>query len=116
MLRKSFDIARSFRRVTQSYAQTLDRVIEAVVEIHKGVCRPDTLLDYFARHYFAGMLQENPQDLERLVLKFDLYAPLAHFAGLQIDLEHAEANGIRGGRANFFHRSEDLSLRESLTP
>ena len=58
--------------------------------------RPDSLLEFFARHYFAGMLKQDPQDMEGLNLKLDPDAVLAQFTGAQINLKVVEAQNLFG--------------------
>ena len=47
------------------FAQTLDRVIQTVVEVHECVGGPDVMAQFLPRHHVAGMLQQ-PQDLDEL--------------------------------------------------
>jgi hypothetical protein len=46
------------RRFTQRIAQPLDRSIETMIKIDKGVRWPEPVANFFSRNQLAGMLQE----------------------------------------------------------
>src|SRR5712692_7873593 len=81
-----------FCRIAQSVTQPLDCRVQAHVEVHEGIRRPELLLEFFSRDDLTRMLQQQRQDVKRLVLKLDLQAVLAQLARTQIELECAEAN------------------------
>jgi len=51
-----------------------------VVEIYIDVCWPEPLAKFFPAHHRPGPLQENEQQFEGLLLKFDLAALLEQLA------------------------------------
>src|SRR2546427_4776331 len=67
-----------------------------MVEVDKGVGGPDFLLQFLPGDDLPRTLQENLEDLEGLLLKFDLGALFAQFAGLEIQRKYPEANRPMG--------------------
>jgi hypothetical protein len=57
-----------------------DGLVETVVEIYIDVCWPEPLAKFFPAHHRPGPLQENEQQFEGLLLKFDLAALLEQLA------------------------------------
>ncbi len=66
--RDSFDEARIFGGITQCAAQALDGGIQAVVEVHEGVRRPQLAAQLFPGDHLTGPFEKECQELERLVL------------------------------------------------
>jgi hypothetical protein len=66
-----------------------------MVEIHKSVGGPKTLSQFLAGHYVTRMLQQELQDLQRLLLQLNPDPLLAQLPGNVIYLERTEANGRR---------------------
>jgi len=66
--RESFDEARIFCGITQCAAQALDGGIQAVVEVHESVRRPQLAAQLFPGDHLAGPFEKECQELERLVL------------------------------------------------
>jgi hypothetical protein len=84
--------ARILRGVSEGIAQPLYRGVQAMVEVHKGVCRPELGSEFLAGDYVVGPLQKCEEHLERLVLQLDPRAVPAEFTCLRIDLKGAEAD------------------------
>ncbi len=61
-----------------------------MLEVDEGIGGPQALLKLFASDHFAGLFEQNGEDLERAVLELDANAGFANFASRQIDLEGAE--------------------------
>ena len=76
--------------IVQRLAQFLDGVVQALVEIHEGIGRPDSFLEFFAGNHFTGMLEENLEDLKGLNLEFEAYPVLAQLTGTTVGIEVAE--------------------------
>jgi hypothetical protein len=89
---ESLNKAGIFSGITDGVAQTLDGGVQAVVEIHKGVSWPEPAAQLFPGNDFTGTLEEQSQDLERLLLKSHLNAVPAEFTGTEIHFEDAEAD------------------------
>ena len=70
----------------------IDCLVQTAIEIDKRVGRPELFLEFFARYDFAWVCQQEQEDLERLVPKFDPQALLAQFAREQVDFEHTKAD------------------------
>ena len=86
-----FDKTRARCGIAQRLPNLVDRRIQAVVEIDKGVGRPDLLPQIVAGDHPSGIFKQRGQDLERLFLQPDSGAILAQFAGRQVDFEDAES-------------------------
>src|SRR2546423_752956 len=65
---QSLNEARVIGVVAQRFAQLVDRPVETALEIHEGVGGPEFLLDLFPGHHLAGPVQQNGQNLKRLLL------------------------------------------------
>ena len=76
-----FDEPRIFRGVTESLAETHDGGIETVIEVNKGVARPETFAKVFAGDEIAGSFEKDRENLPRLVLEANAGAVLTEFAG-----------------------------------
>ena len=58
--------------------------MEAVVEINKGIFRPQAFAKLFAGNHLAGLFEQDRENLERLLLQPDLPAVLVKLASAQI--------------------------------
>jgi len=63
-----------------------------MIEVDEGVRRPESAAKFFSCNYLTRTLDQHAQDLERLLLQLHLLSPPAQLPGLQIYLEHAEAD------------------------
>lgn len=63
-----------------------------MIELDKGILRPDLLAKLLARDQFSRMLQQHGEHLEGLFLKVNPDSVLAQFPGMQIRLEQSKAN------------------------
>jgi hypothetical protein len=61
-----------------------------MVKVNEGVRGPESLLQFFARDYFSGALQQQRQHLKGLALQTEFYAVLAQLARAQVELEHSK--------------------------
>lgn len=82
--------ARRVRGIAEGLAQPAHGVVEAGVEVHERVGRPQALAQLLAGDHLAGAGQQQGQDAERLILEVDAQPGLAHLAGVEVDLEAAE--------------------------
>jgi len=64
-----------------------------VVEIDKSVGGPKAGAELLAGDHLTRILQQDGQDLKRLLLDLDLLAVLAQFGGGKIGLENTETHG-----------------------
>ena len=90
---QGFDESRVLRRVSQRLAELPDGRPQAVIEVHEGVGRPQSILELFARYHVAGTLQKYPKDLEWFLLKLHLQAVLAQLTGTKVNVEDPEVYG-----------------------
>src|SRR5439155_18236867 len=70
-------IPRTVRGIPERGPQFGHRFVQAPIEIHERMRRPEFPPYFFAGHYFPGMFQKERQNLERLFLQFDANAVLA---------------------------------------
>jgi len=84
-------LTRFLRRILQHIAESLNGSIDTFVEFDDGVIRPELLANFFAEHYFTGMLQQHHQYLYGLLAQPDANAVLSQFAGADFELEGAKA-------------------------
>jgi hypothetical protein len=76
-----------------------------VLEVDKGVGRPQTLTQLLARDELSGTRQKRNQDLERFTLQFQRATIAAQFSGAQIGLEFSKPyNRRRKARGLWQHQ------------
>jgi hypothetical protein len=63
---QGLDVPRVVRGIPQGTAQGLDRRIDAMVEIHNSIARPQPSIDFLAGYNLAPTFKEHPQDLKHL--------------------------------------------------
>jgi len=69
--RQRLDVARLLGRVAQSISQSLDRCVDAVIELYNGVVGPQPNADILPQNSFTRPFQKHLQDLKRLLLQSD---------------------------------------------
>ena len=74
--RYGLNVTRFICGILQSFAQTIHRLVETVIEIHKSVGRPEALFELFAGNSFTWMLKKNGEHLERLSPEGRISCPL----------------------------------------
>jgi hypothetical protein len=82
--RDSFHEAGTLGGVAQGLTYFADCFVQAVVEVHESVRRPEFFLKFLASCDLAGVCEQHRQDLEGLFLKADSHAVLAQFASAKI--------------------------------
>lgn len=92
--RHGFDVTRLIGRFPQHVAQLLDGGVDAVIEFHDGVVRPEPEADLVAKDHLAGMLQQHEEDLERLFPQAEPDAEFAQLARSGVDFERPEAKHL----------------------
>lgn len=90
--RDGLDERRIVGRITQGRPELPDRHVHGVVKVPKALFRPDARLQLLARDQIPRPLQQDLQDLERLVLELDPTAGLPHLASMEIGLERPKTN------------------------
>jgi hypothetical protein len=76
---QGLDVTRLVGRITQRLAQPVDRRVDAVLELDNRVVRPEEFLKFAPAHQPAWTLQQQTEDLKRLLLQTDAEAALAQF-------------------------------------
>src|SRR5208337_38753 len=99
--RQCLDVLRPDCIVAQRLPQLLDRRIQAVLEIHKRVRRPDPRAQFLACHHFSCLLEQRRQHLHRLLLHFAFLPALIQLA--RANVGHIGPKSIHGFR--FFCRT-----------
>jgi hypothetical protein len=84
------DVQRSIGGISERVTKLDHGFVEAAVEIDIDVGGPQLLPDFFAGDGLAGALEQDEQEIEGLLLKFDARAFLAEFVGARIDFEDTE--------------------------
>src|SRR6185295_6726342 len=74
-----FDESGTLGGIAQRLADLVDRFVEAVVEIHERIRRPEATLEFRARHEIARPGQERGKHLKRLLLEPNPDATLLQF-------------------------------------
>src|SRR5580704_19796818 len=83
---QGFDKKRTVGGIAQSIAKPLDRGVEAVVKVDKGVRGPKSGPKLLAGDDLTRIFEQDGQDLKWLVLELDPLAVLAQFGGGEIRL------------------------------
>ena len=89
--RQSLDVAGFVGRLAQRVAQLLDGAVQAGVEINKSVAGPKLLVQFLACHDLAGMLEQEREHLEGLVLELQPNAVLAQLTRTQVHVKRVES-------------------------
>src|SRR4051794_29093874 len=55
-----------FSRIVECVSQTVDSLVQTLVEVDKSAIRPKALDQFLAPHQFSRLLEQNLQDLEGL--------------------------------------------------
>src|SRR5205085_9084141 len=98
--RKRLNVARFFGRVAQCCSKASDGIVQAVIEIHEGVGRPDLRSQFFACDQLAGTLEQHRKNEQWLPLKSLPYAAFAELkrAGVQLkNVKTQQGRGLRRG-------------------
>jgi hypothetical protein len=94
--RQRLDKARTFGRIPQHFPNLVNRSIQVVIDVDKSV-GPEPLLQLLPRHYLAGLLQQNTENLKRLPPEPLLQSSLAQFAGTKVNFEISEPDKSKPG-------------------
>jgi hypothetical protein len=87
------DVPGVSRRVSQCRAKFGHGLVQAAIKINEGVLRPERLANLLTSHQFSRTLQEEGQQLERLLLQFDFDSELTKLGGAQVYFKDTEAPG-----------------------
>jgi hypothetical protein len=71
--------------------------VQALLEVDKGLRRPEPFLQLLARDQLPRTLEEHGEDVQRLVLEAEPNARLAQLPRPLIQLEDAEPDDALGG-------------------
>src|ERR1700724_772 len=80
------------RGVAEGFAQPHHGIVEAMIEVAKGVTRPETIPQVFPGDEVSRFFQEHREDLKGLLGELETQTVFAQFAGSQIRFEHTKAN------------------------
>src|SRR6516164_5821379 len=90
-----FNEAGTLSVVIQRRPKPFHSVVQALLEVHERVGRPQLLLQLFSGDGLARTLQQHDQYVHWLPLQPDLHALFAEFPSSWIKLEHAKMQGWR---------------------
>lgn len=90
--RDCLDVTWMVGRIEQDFTDPHHGIVQPVIEVNKCVALPKPGAKFLASHYLARALQQQGQDLERLLRQLHTEAVLAKLTGLQVYLENAETN------------------------
>jgi hypothetical protein len=94
----SADEPRSGSRVSQGVTDLIDRRIQAVIEIDKSFSGPNSLTKFFPADQLARPLEEDGQNLKRLVLKTKLNTMLPQFVSDNVQFKHTKTDAFASRR------------------
>jgi len=83
--------------VAQCFAQAAHCRVDAAFEVNDDAVRPEPPLEFLAGDHLTGMLKQQGQNQEWLVLQPYRGARLTQFCGTKVNLENVEAHHRRGG-------------------
>src|SRR6516162_7212202 len=81
--------------VIQRRPKPFHGIVQALLEVHERVGRPQLLLQLFSSDGLARTLQQHDQHGHRLPLQSDFHPLFAEFPSSWIKLEHAKMQGWR---------------------
>src|SRR6516164_9203113 len=90
-----FNEAGTLSVVIQRRPKPFHGIVQSLLEVHKGVGRPELLLQLFSGDGLARTSQQHDQYVQWLPLQSDLPALFAEFPSSWIKLEHAKMQGWR---------------------
>ena len=90
MARQRFDVTRFVGGVIQGIPKPANGGIQPSVKINKCAFRPQLHAQLVAGYEFAGALQQQLQNLKRLILKFQADAVLAQLERIEVSDKTAE--------------------------
>jgi len=81
--------------VVQRRPEPLHGVVQALIEVYKGVGGPELLLQFVPGDGLTRTLQQHGQDFDRLTLQPDLDSLFAQLPRPRVELEDPEAQSWR---------------------
>ena len=109
-LRKCLNIARRLSRVVEDNTDFFDCIVEALIEVDKGVGRPERPVEFLAGDELPWVLEKYLQDTEGLRGKLDSGAVVEQFLSRQGNVKSIKADYVGLARS----RWQDLTLPSSL--
>ena len=79
-----------FSGISEGFADFVNGLVEALVEVYERVGGPDFLSQLFPSDDLSGMIEHGAKDLERLVLELDLDTALPQLTRSAVDFEETE--------------------------
>src|SRR6266568_3146919 len=95
--REGFHKSGAFGRVTEGTAELVDGCVETFIKAPKRIRGPNRLPQFLPRHDFPGVLQQQRQNPQWLLLQSDPRPVLAQLTGAEINFEHAEPDDSSPG-------------------
>src|ERR1700730_2371818 len=97
--RQSFNVLGLFNRVSQSLPQPRHGIVNAMIEIHERVGRPQPIPQLPTGHYLAAPFRQNGKNGQGTSVDWQSYLTFAQFIRAHVKLENAETNypAVAGG-------------------
>jgi hypothetical protein len=92
---KRFDESWIVSGVAEDFPQLVDDRVQAMIKVNERSVWPEVLAQFVARKHFAGALEQENQDLERLIWQAQADASFAKFTGSGVRFKNAEAKAPR---------------------
>jgi hypothetical protein len=93
--RHRFDVASLFSRFPQRISQSLDGGIDAMVELDHRFVGPKPKPNVLPRHDFAGIFQQQEQELQRLFAEAKAGSVFTQLSGANIQFEGSKTESAR---------------------
>jgi hypothetical protein len=106
---KRFNVARTGRIITECLPQFLEGRADAVLKLDNGIVGPEFFLNLFLGYDLSGILEQQHENLERLVLQPDPAILLAQLPSPEIELK-----GLKSRRMPVLRRLTHADLSFDL--
>ena len=96
-----FNVARIIGGIREGDSQFSYRNIDGLIEVAKAIVGPNAGSQFFSGYNLSRLFQQDLQQFERLLLKFDPDTRFAEFSRAKVDLVGTKSHDGRGPK--FFH-------------
>src|SRR6516162_2502568 len=99
---KGLNVMGIFSRIAQRFSELVHSGVETVVEVNKGVRRPESVAHLVARDQLPRTAQKHRQDFKWLTHQLQARPMLPQFMRVQVNLERPKARAIRFLAGHFY--------------
>jgi hypothetical protein len=86
--------------ISEGFADFVNGLVEALIEVYERVGGPDLLPQLFSSDDLSRTIEQGANDLERLVLELDLDTALPQLTRSAVDFEYTELQPSRIGASH----------------